>query len=290
MKNRYLLFLLPAFFVFCAYTSPAQMVGDNVFLQGAFVEVGVAPNGGYGSTLPAPAGYHPFLGGTTFDFWDPASATATTSGNFLGFVADYGRDGWTVGTPPFFGDFYLPGDPQEGWAIQVNGTASCAFIPAYEYGGSPVTGFANFPAYEPALPATLLTGTNTSYSNSGGIIKGVWNGSQGALAIRQTTILDTTKLYFTVNVVLINTGATALSNIYYMRTVDPDNEETRTESCPTCGGTGSYVTINTITDQLPDAGNKVLVSTTGVTYTNAYLGLGTKDCRARCLIINAGSD
>jgi len=249
----------------------AQMVGDNVFLQGAFVEVGIAPNGGYGSTLPAPTGYHPYLGtGVTFTFFDPLAGVASTSANFLGFVADYGADGWTVGTPPFFGDFYLPGDPQEGWAIEINGRESDAYIPIYET--IPTTGFTG-----------SLSGTNVSYSNTGGIIKGVWQGAvnagtDSALSIRQTTTIDTTKLYFTVNVVLTNTGTVPLTNIYYLRTVDPDNDETRVP--------GEYTTINTITDQLPNPGNKVLVSATGVTYTNAYLGLGTKDCRAKCVIYN----
>jgi len=114
--------------IFCSFlllllsgVAYGQLVGDNVFLQGAYVEVGVAPNGAFGTTKPTPAGYHPRLAGTTFTFWDPLAASATTSGNFLGFVADYGADGWTVGTPPYFGDFFLPGDPQEGWAISVGG-------------------------------------------------------------------------------------------------------------------------------------------------------------------------
>ena len=41
------------------------------------------------------------LGGASFDFYDPALGTdAFTSDSLLGFVADYGRDGWTVGVPP----------------------------------------------------------------------------------------------------------------------------------------------------------------------------------------------
>ena len=267
MYKRYLLpFLL--FLVCISYGSVhAQMVGDNVFLQGAFVEIGIAPNGGYGSTLAAPAGYHPYLGGLSFTFYDPAAATTTTSSNFIGFVADYGRDGWTVGTPPYFGDFYLPGDPQEGWAITVGGVESDAYIPIYE--SSPTTGFTGG-----------LAGTNVSYSNAGGIITGVWKGTDGALAIRQTTVLDTNKLYFTVNVVLTNTGTTPLPGIYYIRTVDPDNDETRYS--------GDYTTVNSITYQLPDATNRVLVSTTGNDNHAAYLGLGTKDCRAKCMIFDEG--
>lgn len=119
--------------------------------------------------------------------------------------------------------------------------------------------------------------------NSGGVSKGIWKGTQGALGIRQTTVLDTNKLYFTVNVVLTNTGATPLNNIYYLRTVDPDNEQTQT---------GNFVTSNVINYQLPNPGNKVLVSATGTGAfpQNAYLGLGTKDCRAKAVIYDAGLD
>lgn len=266
MKNCYNLFLLSSLLLLTNDLF-GQVVGDNVFLQGHYVEIGIAPNGGYGSTFSAPAGYHPNLG-TTFTFWDPGASVSTTSTTLLGFVADYGRDGWTVGTPPYFGDFYMPGHPQEGWEIEVDGIESHAFIPAYQITGT--TGFTGG-----------LAGTNVGYSNSGGIIKGVWQGTDGALSIRQTTILDTNKLYFTVTVVLINTGVTPLNNIYYTRTVDPDNDET---------WSSDYTTINTIAYQLPNPGNKVLVSTTGLHYTNAYLGLGTKDCRAKCMIFDAGLD
>ena len=252
------------------------MTGDCVFLQGKYVEIGIAPNGGFGSTLPAPSGYHPYNVGAGYSFWDPGSSTTTSSSetpNCLGFVADYGRDGWTVGSPPYYGDFYLPGDPQEGWAIQIGATGAVdqAYIPAYE-----VTGASGFTGG--------LSGTSLSYSSSGGISKGVWLGRDGALVIRQTTTLDTNKLYFTVNVILTNTGATALNNIYYMRTVDPDNVETR--------DAGVFTTNNTITYQLPSPGNKVLVSATdNVTLfpQHSYLGLGTKDCRAKCMIFGGSS-
>ncbi len=245
----------------------AQMVGDCVFLKGKYVEVGIAPNGGYGSTIPAPAGYHPYLGGTTFSFYDPGSATTNTSGNFLGFVADAAMDGWTVGTPPYWGDFYLPGDPQEGWAIEIAGAESDAYIPAYM--GGVTTGYTG-----------ALTGTNISCSDVAGVMKGVWSGMDGALKIRQTTKLDTDNLFFTVTVVLTNTGVTPLNNIYYIRTVDPDNDETRFS--------GDYITRNQITYQLPDASNRVLVSARGNSDTSAYLGLGTKDCRAKCCIFHSG--
>lgn len=250
--------------------SLAQMVGDCVFLKGKYVEVGVAPNGGYGTPLPAPSTYNPFLT-AAITFYDPGAGTMTTSNRLLGFVADYGRDGWGVGSPVYYGDYYLPGTPQEGWAIRVGASESEAYIPSYWTSGT--TGFTG-----------TLAGTNLSYSNSANISRGVWRGTAegGALEIRQTTILDTNKLYFTVNVVLKNTTTSPLTGIYYLRTLDPDNEQTRSTS---------FTTSNTITYQLPNPGNKVLVSAVGTSSsfsTNAYLGLGTKDCRAKCMIFNSG--
>src|SRR5690606_36423007 len=77
---------------------------------------------------------------------------------------------------------------------------------------------------------------------------------------------------------------TTLNDIYYGRTVDPDNEQ------PVPGG-GLFTTTNTIVYQPGTPGttyedrNKCLVTATGLSYpTVSYLGLGTVDCRAKCYI------
>ena len=287
MKKKLLLLVLAGISIIGAKSSLAQMVGDNVFLKGKYVELGVAPNGGYGSTVDAPANYHPYLGGASITFYDPGSATTNTSSNYLGFVADAARDGWAVGTPPFWGDFYLPGSPQEGWGIAAEGIERDAYIPNFQT--SPTTGYSTYGSFG---PTTKMSGTNIGYSNSGGISRAIWKGTDSVgvsdldstISIRQTTKLDTDKLYFTVNVVLVNTGTSPLNNIYYIRTVDPDNEETRE-------GASAFTTDNSITYQLPNPTNRVLVSAVGVTAgvsPHAYLGLGTKDCRAKCTIFDAG--
>jgi len=104
---RNFLLLTTCLLIFCIPVSFAQLVGGYGFLQGAFLEAGQAPNGSLGSDYsggtPAPAGYHPHgFGG-------------------VAMVYDYGHDGWTVGTPPYMGDYTLPGTPFEGWEIEVNG-------------------------------------------------------------------------------------------------------------------------------------------------------------------------
>ena len=240
----------------------AQMVGDCVFLQAASLEVGINPLGAFGSSRSAPAGYH---ASGSYSLYDPGSGTYYST-NLLGFVADPAQDGWTVGSPPMFGDYFLPGTPQEGWSIQVNGTESDAWTQALQFG--PTTGFSG-----------TLAGNNVSYSSSGGISTGVWQGTSGPLSIRQTTTLNASKLYFIINVVIKNTSGAVANNIYYLRTLDPDNEEEQS---------GSFTTINNIAYQLPNPGNKVMVTATGTTYSAAFLGLGTKDCRAKCFMIDFG--
>jgi hypothetical protein len=228
----------------CPYIANAQLVSGDVFLQGNFVEVGIAPNGAFGSGGSAPSGYHP------------------KGASGIGFVADPDKDGWTVGSPTYFGDYFLPGTPQEGWDVSVNGSSSSAWR---GYGPTSMTG--------------SLSGSNVSYTSSGLKRTGVWQGAVGDLAITQTTTLQSNKLYFVVNVEFVNTGTTTLRDIYYNRSVDPDNEVTVTSD---------YKTKNKVVFKLPGSpSNKTLVTGIGLTYASAYLGLGTKDCRARPYIINS---
>jgi gliding motility-associated-like protein len=248
----------------------AQMVDGNVFLQGKYVEIGIAPIGAYGSsagTLP-PSGYHP----------------SRAAGGELGFIADAAMDGWDVGEPNYVGCYFVPGDPQEGWDVQINGVWNRAWR-----GSFPPVGSGTGLSFS-GTPLTL-DGANTDYYVSGSKKVGVWEGSMGNLQIRQTTELDTNKVYFIVKVDLKNTGTTPLENIYYDRTVDPDQES----STPAPGGSwGTSSTINTIVYQ-PDPSAtsedamKCLVSASGVNWGDAtYLGLGAVDCRAKCYILPSG--
>ncbi len=241
----------------------AQLVNCNVFLKGQYVEVGINSNGAFGSGEAAPAGYHP-RGGVSMK----NSCTGSCSGTLgLGWVADPDKDGWTIGTPPYFGDYFLPGTPQEGWSLEVNGVQSNAWNQSAGCGSG-------------VFYSGTLSGSNVSYYNSGGRSVGTWQGIDGnGISVRQVTTLDTNNLFFTISVTLTNTSGVTRNNVYYQRTVDPDQE---------VATTGVYTTINTITYQLPDTLNATLVSATGVTYTRAYLGLGTLDCRAKCYMINSG--
>jgi gliding motility-associated-like protein len=267
-------FRYPFILLLCTFFGPhtyGQLVAPNVFLQGAYVEVGIAPNGAWGAGA-APGSYHPRTN---------TAPSSGTSGSNISVVYDFGHDGWTTGTPWFYGDYIFPGTPFEGWAVQVNGVYSHAY-----YSDGPST-FYN-------AAGGTLTGANASYAvvpplapcgstiNYGTGMTGVWNGSFGvasALQMRQTTVIDTFASWVYVNTVFKNTSGGAMPGVYYLRTCDPDNDVTYSTS-----GLSSFATINSVTYQ-NDVDHRVLVGSYGyANYHDAYLSLATKDCRAKCLI------
>ncbi|PIR00231.1 MAG: hypothetical protein COV66_07015, partial [Nitrospinae bacterium CG11_big_fil_rev_8_21_14_0_20_45_15] len=167
-----------------------NMASAEVFLKGNYVEVGIHNSASFGTSGSAPAGYHP-------------RACCR-----LGFVADYGRDGWGVGTPAYSGDFFVPGSPEEGWAVEWTTTSEKNF------GNFGLSG-----SFQ--VPVSSLTKTS-----SGATEQAVWQGTASSgpdqLQITKTITLNQNDLYFVINVVMTNVGSTTLNSLEYMRNVDPD--------------------------------------------------------------------
>lgn len=223
-KNLFLLPILSLCLSIAPNLSLGQMVGSDIFIKGDYVEIGVGSGGWYGTGGNAPTGYHP-----------------RTPGPTLGFVADPDKDGWTVGYPNYCGDYFVPGYPQEGWDIQVGKDWAQAWLGTGIVGG--------------------ITGSNISYTSSGSDFKAVWLGSYKGIAIRQTTILKKDKVYFLIKVTLKNTTSADIDDIYYDRTLDPDNASTMYPGgVPGVVTSPGAVTVNTIEYKIPNPQNKSLVS------------------------------
>lgn len=252
--------------LFIASQLKAQQSEGCVFVQGDYVEIGIAPNGAFGTPANAPSGYHPRPIPLLASLYNPVTNTFQQRFSAVGFVADYGKDGWTVGTPPYFGDYFMPGSVQEGFSIQINGVRSNAWSNNYQNNGN--SGYTG-----------PLTGGNVSLTATATDKKAIWEGTMNNLLVRQTITLKNNKSYFTANIFFKNTGVDTLKQIYYMRTVDPDNEVSYTNN---------FSTKNKIAYQLPNDFNKTLVTASGLQYQNSYLGLGTKDCQARSFILPFG--
>jgi len=238
--------------IFCGGSAYGQIDSCNVFLRGNHLEIGISPSGSYGSCIDAPSGYHPRIGSTPSDY-QPCSVIL--GAHPLGFVADPEFTGWsTDSSSHYMGDYFLPGTPFEGWSVQVAGV---------QYQGFNT---------QSSLPAGL-TGSNTSYTSVVGQQTSTWEGSVDSLQITQLTSIDSGSLYFTVQVTFTNLYTHPMNNIYYLRSLDPDNDE--------LWPGGSFTTTNTIVHQGPDT---TLVTAYGPTGTWTMMGLGTTDTNSRCLV------
>jgi hypothetical protein len=172
------------------------------------------------------------------------------------------------------GDYTYPGSPFEGWELQI--------------GAGRVQAFQNCAGTMTAsVGGMTMSGNLTTYTNVGGRATGTWTGTAtmggATLAISQATSIDTNGSAVVVTTVLRNTSAVAAPNVYYMRSCDPDNAQ----SWGTLGG--QFSTINKIVHQNEDARHRVLVKAydQALTEPKSYMGLGTKDCRARCFIYSS---
>ncbi len=261
MKFRYFfLFMLAALLSFGNSVS-GQIVGTDCFLQGNWVEVGINMMGGFG-TCTSPATYHTHAccgGLTTF-----------TPGVAMDMSYDPNHDGWGIGSPALMGPYSQPGYPQEGWAIQVGATE-------YRNGawGATCTGEYDVP------------GTISAYSSVAGRMTSTWSGTIVGLRINQETRIDTQASWIVMTTYIYNTTAAPIADIYFERTLDPDN---------TSYWSGTPVTRNKIVHQNDDPTHRVMVSANGESAAvpgvapaydsvNSYLALATRDCRARCCVI-----
>ncbi|GMI00407.1 hypothetical protein TrST_g13361 [Triparma strigata] len=245
-------------------TGIGNCANGDVFLKSSIIEVGIHTTGSYGTSRRAPSNYqsrsydHPY--------------NNNIDGN-AGFIADWDRNGWSTGTPAFSGDYFIPGSPVEGWVAEWTDGGSFATVNKGLVGGS-------------AMPYTAIEVTS-----HGGKQSSFWVGKSGNLQISKVTQFTDTgnaatdKLYFSTSVTMKNTGSSTMTNVYYMRTVDPDQEQ------PT---TGVYNTQNWVDSQRfvdgetpadradgTDA-NRCFVAAHGRTYSQLYAGLGSinSHCRA----------
>ena len=227
---------------------------NDVFVRGTYVEFGLHHiANSFGSDGPAPADFHVKTGGYTHLPQHKES---------LGFVADYGRDGWTVGSPPFSGDYFVPGQPFEGWAVEFDGNA-------YENAGMEGR-------------VDILPESDTLVSSDGVV---TWVGQQGDLRITQQSSIydgDSSTLGLEVTVTLTNVGSADLTNVCYSRNVDPDQEQPWTTNYDTHNSIYYQPTVPEGIDGEPNPGSAFAsVVATGVQHRNLVQVMLTADPRVR---------
>ena len=215
--------------------------------------MGINWNGAFGSSTPPPTGSH---ANTSTSLYNRATCTGTIyTGTSLGIVADPDKSGWAT----YYGDFVLPGNAQEGWSIMFDGNQKNAWN-----SDAAITDSIN-----------NVSSYIFSYSDTLGMVETKTQAVYNGIYVTQWIDLDTSKLFFTISVLIENTTLGTAGDMYYMRTINPHNDQSIT---------GNPSTWNKIIAQNPDTSNKAIVTAKGTIHNNAYLALGTKDDRALAFI------
>ena len=131
----------------------------------------------------------------------------------LGFVADYNMDGWgpTVDDKaPYSGDYFMPGEQIEGWVL--------------EYTDENVDHrFVNMPFVGATVPFRQTIPTSFTITSSNTTMSSMWVSQSGNVQVTILFTLEEQGLYYTYQTSLKNTGSTTLTDVGFMRVIDPDN-------------------------------------------------------------------
>ncbi|TAF32380.1 MAG: T9SS C-terminal target domain-containing protein [Cytophagales bacterium] len=273
MRNFKILFLFILITAFGASSVRAQLFGGSGFMQGDFLEVGVSgPCGNFGPPVTFPGA------GPVGIYHGNAGFPLT-----VGFVCDVPKNGWDVAGPAsgpgllyplFCGDYFVPGAPVEGWTVEHD---------ALSFTNTDQGCFFN------EVPGGMVSVTTAP----DGAQEAIWQGTTPTgLAVRQRSFFRKDKTFFVTEIILTNTTAAPMTNVFYARNVDPDND---VSSAFALGGFGSFTTQNRIVFQGSPTTADALVEGVsdnpgaGTGTSGCYLGLGTRDTRARVNFGNFGT-
>ena len=217
---------------------PATMsatVGDDIFLQGDFLSLGISGSGSFGTDNVTPAGF-------------------VRTGR-LGYIFD--EDGFGMGAPAATGDFFLPGNPEEGFSVGYRSTPG---------GGANV--FANVERNN----VVQITQTSVMDLSAGSTLAAEYIGvtNNGALQVTQNVSYDTGDKRVAVVITLQNLTTGSMFDVRYLRNVDPDQDQETT---------GSFTTRNTVLSNFP-ADIRAVVEAEGVNTGVPFYYVST-DPRAR---------
>lgn len=163
-------------------------IGNEIFLQGKYLTLGINSSGSLGTKQIAPQGI----------FTDIANGF-----NRVGMYADF--DGFGVGKSSTVTEAMLDGTPTEGFTI------------GYKIGGSTFIA-----ANQERTSRINITGISSDRSTSD-VAKAGWVGATTEkLTVDQTISLTDDGKFVQVDVVLINKSSSAMSDLRYMRSIDPD--------------------------------------------------------------------
>ncbi|KQM51966.1 hypothetical protein ASE69_20260 [Sphingomonas sp. Leaf208] len=197
-----------------------EVLGNEVFLQGKYISLGINSSGTLGTKQTAP---------------DSVYTDSINGFIRLGMVADV--DGFGTGKAATR-ETMLTGTPQEGFSL------------GYDIGSSH---YVRTNAERTSM--RQIADGATSAQSTDNTMTATWNGTTAEkVKIDQVMSLADDAKFVRVDITLTNQTGSAMENVRYMRTIDPDHGP-------------SFTTINTIVEQGGDGADGALIA--------AYAGKGT---------------
>lgn len=205
----------------------SQLVANGAYLMGNKAEIAIN-NGGF-EGAPDIAGSH-----SRSDQFDASV--------YFGFVANPQDDGWVQ----YNGDFFTPGSPENGFGLEIGGT---------NYSNNAANGGFD-----------QISGALSNYTVNGNCLSVDWIGTAVGVQLKLTYRFNTDNLFYVIDVEVTNNTAATLSDVYFYRNIDPDNNVSLS---------GSYTTTNTIVNQATASCPISLVSATQTTPHPSYVGIAS---------------
>ena len=245
MRLKYIQYLkiqIVVLFLFKINLSQGQIVGKDAYIKGTGIELGISGDGGFegaNTTL-----YPPLLG-----------MHFRSNTNYFGFVANPQNNAWAT----YDGDFFTPGYPENGWGITIGANSLSASNNCYDG------------INKDNPPMIEILGNITKYSHNYSCYSVDWEGdltSGTNLHFKINYLLEETSLFYTTTVSITNNTTLTISDLYYYRNLDPDNNVMLNLPSPF-----AYYTQNTIESQPGVNGcNIAHVSATQSSPWNSYVG------------------
>lgn len=211
----------------------------NYYMGNQYIELGIC---GPSSSACSSAGESGKFGTSSTN---PSLFFGRKTGSGIGMIGD--ADGFGVGTDLRI-DYFLPGTPAEQFTIKADGIADTKNMATAANSG--------------VYTFSSLTSDNT--------IKLTYSGIKSGLKVQQEVSLKLDDKFFNNTVTLTNTSGSAINNVYFARSFDPDN---------TADQGGRYSTIQKIEQATKNGDSANVVSATsseGDAYDN-LIGSGNGD-------------
>lgn len=170
----------------------ADLVNNEGWIKGNFVEIGINDFGVYGaSNITKPPNFH--------------DNRESDGNNIFGFIANPQKDDWI----DYDGDFFTPGSPEEGFSIEIDGLN-------YSNNNS---SFFNQIDGGVASASIFSSDCFEDYAQI------VWTGEIDGLSIRRFFSITEDGLFIQMITNITNISSATKKNVFFLHNVDPDNNQ-----------------------------------------------------------------